>query len=178
MSLKKSLAITAGLLVSFSSAASNLSLAFNNDNIDLGYELELQQALKLKGDYLQTIDNGFTLDTGLYAFQDVGSTFFELGAKGMMMHTDFGEGSSIAFGGLAGPRLTEALSLETELHFSPEILAFGDTNNYTQWIARVSYAVMPTAHFFVEYNSTTIEYDKRPDEDLTGDVLVGLKWVF
>ena len=168
MSLKKSLAITAGLLVSFSSAASNLSLAFNNDNIDLGYELELQQALKLKGDYLQTIDNGFTL----------GSTFFELGAKGMMMHTDFGEGSSIAFGGLAGLRLTEALSLETELHFSPEILAFGDTNNYTQWIARVSYAVMPTAHFFVEYNSTTIEYDKRPDEDLTGDVLVGLKWVF
>ena len=47
----------------------------------MGYDIEMQEALKLKGDYLQTIDNGYTLDTGLYAFQDAGATFFELGAK-------------------------------------------------------------------------------------------------
>jgi len=178
VSLKKSLVITAGLLASFSSAASNISLAFNNDNIDLGYDFELQEALKLKGDYLQTIDNGFTLDTGLYAFQDAGATFFELGAKGMMMRTDNGDGSALAFGGLGGIRLTEEFSLEAEFHFSPEILAFADTENYTQWILRASYVVMPTAHFFVEYNHTTVEYDHQPSERLTSDILFGMQWVF
>ncbi len=178
MSLKKSLVITAGLLASFSSAASNISLAFDNDNIVLGYDIEMQEALKLKGDYLQTIDNGYTVDTGLYAFQNVGSTFFELGAKAMRMDNDNGDGYALAFGGLGGLRLTEEFSLEAEFHFSPEILAFGDTENYTQWIARASYAVMPTASFFVEYNHTTVEYDKKPEERLTSDILFGLAWVF
>ena len=178
MSLKKSLVITAALLASFSCAASNLSLAFNNDNIILGYDIEMQEALKLKGDYLQTIDNGYTLDTGLYAFQDAGATFFELGAKAMRMDNDNGDGYALAFGGLGGLRLTEEFSLEAEFHFSPEILAFGDTENYTQWIVRAEYAVMPTAHFFVEYNHTTVEYKKMPDERLSSDILFGLKWVF
>jgi len=178
VSLKKSLVITAGLLASFSSAASNISLAFDNDNIVLGYELEMQEALKLKGDYLQTIDNGYTLDTGLYAFQDVGSTFFELGAKGMRMDNDNGAGYALAFGGLGGLRLTQEFSLEAEFHFSPEILAFGDTENYTQWLARAKYDLMPTASVFVEYNRTTVEYDKMPEERLTSDFLFGLQWVF
>ncbi len=178
VSLNKSLLITAGLLVSFSSAASNISLSFNNDNIDLGYELEVQEALKLKGDYLQTIDNGFTVDTGIYAFQDAGSTFFELGAKGMMMRTDKGDGSALAFGGLGGLRLTEQFSIEGELHFTPQILAFGDTENYTQWIVRANFELMPTAHFFIEYNNTTVEYKNQSDENLISDVLFGMKWVF
>ena len=178
MSLKKSLVITAGLLASFSSAASNISLAFDNDNIVLGYDIEMQEALKLKGDYLQTIDNGYTLDTGLYAFQDAGATFFELGAKAMRMDNDKGDGYALAFGGLGGLRLTEEFSLEAEFHFSPEILAFGDTENYTQWVARASYAVMPTASFFVEYNYTTVKYDHMSDERLTADVLFGLAWIF
>ncbi|MDX2319044.1 MAG: YfaZ family outer membrane protein [Moritella sp.] len=178
MSLKKSLVITAGLLASFSCAASNISLAFDNDNIVLGYDIEMQEALKLKGDYLQTIDNGYTVDTGLYAFQDAGATFFELGAKAMRMDNDNGDGYALAFGGLGGLRLTEEFSLEAEFHYSPEILAFGDTENYTQWVARASYAVMPTAHFFVEYNHTTVTYDKMPDERLTADVLFGLAWIF
>ncbi len=178
MSLKKSLVITAGLLASFSSAASNISLAFDNDNIVLGYDIEMQEALKLKGDYLQTIDNGYTLDTGIYAFQDAGATFFELGAKAMRMDNDSGDGYALAFGGLGGLRLTEEFSLEAEFHYSPEILAFGDTENYSQWIARASYAVMPTASFFVEYNYTTVSYDKMPDERLTADILFGLAWVF
>ena len=178
MSLKKSLVITAGLLASFSSAASNISLAFDNDNIVLGYDIEMQEALKLKGDYLQTIDNGYTLDTGIYAFQDAGATFFELGAKAMRMDNDSGDGYALAFGGLGGLRLTEEFSLEAEFHYSPEILAFGDTEHYSQWIARASYAVMPTASFFVEYNYTTVSYDKMPDERLTADILFGLAWVF
>ena len=178
MSLKKSLVITAGLLASFSCAASNISLAFNNDNIVLGYDLEMQEALKLKGDYLQTIDNGFTLDTGLYAFQDAGSTFFELGAKGIMMNNDNGDGYALAFGGLGGIRLTEAFSLEAKFHFSPEILAFGDTENYTQWIFRANYELMPTAKLFVEYNRATVEYDHMPEERLTSDLLFGMAWVF
>ena len=178
MSLKKSLVITAALLASFSSAASNISLAFDNDNIVLGYELELQEALKLKGDYLQTIDNGYTLDTGIYAFQDAGATFFELGVKAMRKDNDNGDGYALAFGGLGGIRLTEEFSVEAEFHYSPEILAFGDTENYSQWALRASYAVMPTANFFVEYNYTTVTYDNMPDERLTADILFGLAWIF
>jgi len=178
VSLKKSLVITAGLLASFSCAASNISVAFDNDNIVLGYELEMKEALKLKGDFLQTIDNGYTLDTGLYAFQDVGSTFFELGAKAIRMDNDNGDGYALAFGGLGGLRLTQEFSVEAGLHFSPEILAFGDTENYTQWIARANYALMPTASFFVEYNYTTVEYKNMPKESLTSDILFGLEWVF
>ncbi|MFT7683668.1 MAG: hypothetical protein ACI935_003168 [Moritella dasanensis] len=181
MSLKKSLVITAGLLASitsFSSAASNVSLAFNNDNIVLGYDIELQEALKIKGDYLQTIDNGYTLDTGVYAFQDAGATFFELGAKGLRMDNDNGDGYALAFGGLGGLRLTEEFSLQAEFHYSPEILAFGDTENYTQWVFRANYELMPTADLFVEYNHTTVEYDRMPEERLTSDILFGLAWVF
>ena len=60
MSLKKSLVITAGLLASFTSftsAASNVSLAFNNDNIVLGYDVEMQEALKIKGEMLTACGN-------------------------------------------------------------------------------------------------------------------------
>lgn len=178
MSLKKSLIITAGLLVSFSSAASNVSLAFNNDNIVVGYDIELQEALKIKGDFLQTLDNGYTVDTGIYAFQDVGSTFFEVGAKGIRMDNDNGEGYAVAFGGLGGLRLTEEFRLEAEFHYSPEILGFGDTENYSQWALRATYELIPTAHIFAEYNYTTIEYKRMPEERLTSDVLFGLAWVF
>ncbi len=178
MSLKKSLIIAAGMLVSFSSLASNFSLAFNNDNIDLGYDFELQESLKVKGDYLQTIDNGFTVDTGVYAFQDVGSTSVELGAKGIMMSTDEGDGSAVAFGGLGGLRFTEQFTVEGELHFTPEILAFGDTENYLQWVVRANFEVMPAAHFYIEYNNTVIEYDGKSDETVTSDILFGLKWLF
>lgn len=178
MSLNKPLLIAAGLLVSFSSLASNVALSFNNDNIDLGYDLELKESLKLKGDYLQTIDNGFTVDTGVYAFQDVGSTSVELGAKGIMMSTDEGDGSAIAFGGLGGLRFTDQFTVEGELHFTPQILAFGDTENYLQWVVRANFEVMPTAHFFVEYNNTVIEYEKKSDETITSDVLFGMKWLF
>ncbi|WP_255547058.1 YfaZ family outer membrane protein [Moritella sp. 36] len=178
VSLKKSLVITAGLLASFSSAASNISLAFNNDNIILGYDLEMKEALKLKGDFLQTIDNGYTADTGLYAFQDVGSTFFELGAKAVRMDNDNGDGYALAFGGLGGLRLTQEFSVEAGFHFSPEILAFGDTENYTQWAFRANYELMPTASLFAEYNHTTVEYKNMPKERLTSDFLFGLKWIF
>lgn len=178
MSLKKSLVITAGLLISFSSAASNIALSFNNDNIVLGYDVELQEALKIKGAFVQTLDHGYTADTGIYAFQDVGSTFFELGAKAMMMDTNKGEGYALAFGGLGGLRLTDELSLEAQIHFSPEILTFDDTENYTEWAVRAKYAVMPNAHFFVEYNKATADYRYNGKENITSDLLFGMAWVF
>ena len=178
MFLKKSLAMTTGLLMSFGCAASSVSLSFNNDNVDLNYNFELQETLNLKGTYLQTVDNGYTLDTGLYASQDVGAIFSEIGAKVMVMDTDNGDGYALAFGGVTGLHLTEELSVNLEGHYSPEILGSGDVENYLQFGGGITYAVLPSADLYVKYVFTDIDYDNEKTESVTRDVLFGMKWVF
>jgi len=176
--LKKSLAMTAGLLMSFSCAASNVSLSFNNDNVDVNYDFELQEDLSLKGTFLQTVDNGYTVDTGLYASQDAGAIFSEIGAKALIMDTDNGSGYAVAFGGLTGLHLTEELSVFAEGHYSPEILGSGDVKNYLQFGGGITYAVLPSADIYLKYVFTDIDYEDKATESLTRDLLFGMKWVF
>lgn len=178
MFLKKSLAMTTGLLMSFGCAASSVSLSFNNDNVDLNYNFELQETLSLKGTFLQTVDNGYTFDTGLYASQDVGAIFSEIGAKAMAMDTDNGDGYALAFGGLTGLHLTEELSVFAEGHYSPEILGTGDVENYLQFGGGITYAVLPSADIYLKYVFTDIDYEDKTTESVTRDLLFGMKWVF
>lgn len=178
MLLKKSLIATAGLLASFACSASDVSLAFNNDNVVLGYDFEMQETLKLKGEYLQTVDNGYMVDTGVYAFQEVGAIYSELGAKAIMMDTDNGDGYAAAFGGILGLYLTEELTVEGNIHHSPTILSAGDTDNLLQFGGRVTYSALPNADLFIEYRYTDIDYDSKPSESVNRDLLFGMTWVF
>lgn len=79
--------------------------------------------------------------------------------------------------GYAPPQLM-GVGFDGKFFYAPHILAGGDTDRLYEGAFRVSYAFIPKARVFVEYQKIHIDLDNGGDGDIDDDVRVGFEAKF
>ncbi|MFO7528166.1 MAG: YfaZ family outer membrane protein [Marinobacter sp.] len=102
-----------------------------------------------------------------------------IGVRGIGWDDDGLDGGAIGIGGFATvnvPRVP-GLSFTGGLHYAPDILAFGDSEDMTSVELRGSYRVIRNAEVFAGYRylNTDLDAPFRGDVDLDEGVMAGIK---
>jgi len=102
-----------------------------------------------------------------------------IGVRGIGWDDDRLDGGAIGIGGFATvnvPRVP-GLSFTGGLHYAPDILAFGDSEDMTSLELRGSYRVIRNAEVFAGYRylNTDLDAPYRGDVDLDEGVMAGIK---
>lgn len=191
-------AIGCMLILPAAAAAANTSIDLNvNDE-------EVQAGIDVRTDPFQTplvVGAGFLYsDNGEeYWLSDIHAAVKDevllpalslgLGLKGLLGNTDFGprdfDTSALAFQFLGDYdfRKTAAnlpLSVSAGLDYAPEVLSFGDTDEYLYFYSHLAFHINDYAAVFVGYRDLDIDYEDGGDRDELSDdaVFLGVRFSF
>ncbi len=88
-------------------------------------------------------------------------------------------GLGLGFGLRYYPVSVNRLALGGQIHYAPEIVAFGDVNNILEGIATVEYQVLPQAFAYVGYRVLKVEReDNGKSQDVDEGAHVGMRILF
>ena len=79
--------------------------------------------------------------------------------------------------GFAPPQLM-GIGIDGKFFYGPKILTGGDSERVYESGLRVSYAVIPKARVFVEYQKIHVDFNNRPDGDIDDDLRIGFEAKF
>jgi hypothetical protein len=79
--------------------------------------------------------------------------------------------------GFAPPQLM-GVGIDGKFFYGPKILTGGDADRVFESGLRVSYAVIPKARVFVEYQQIHVDFENRHDNDIDDDLRLGFEAKF
>lgn len=105
-----------------------------------------------------------------------------LGVRGIGWDDDNADGGAAGLGGFAKINIPDVpgLSFAGSLHYAPNILSFGDSEDMTSLELRGSYRVIRNAEVFGGYRYLNTDLDKRgaSDRNLDEGIMAGIKLFF
>ena len=106
---------------------------------------------------------------------------YGIGAKGYYTDLDSGtDASAIGLGGQVRyllPTRTQ-IGLTAEAYYAPEITSFSDAESFTEFTPRVEVEVMPSAMAYVGYRWIEADIEGGADEELSDEVVFGIRLQF
>jgi hypothetical protein len=111
---------------------------------------------------------GLTAGVGLIAWGG------EAGRRGDLDIFSVGLGAKVGF---APPQLM-GIGIDGKFFYGPKILSGGDADRVFESGLRLSYAFIPKARLFVEYQKIHVDFDGGGDGDIDDDVRVGFEAKF
>ncbi|KEF31616.1 MAG: hypothetical protein EP339_12090 [Gammaproteobacteria bacterium] len=105
-----------------------------------------------------------------------------IGMRGLAWDADNADGGAIGLGGFGTVNIPDVpgLSFTGALHYAPDILSFGDSEDLTSLELRGSYRVIRNAEVFAGYRylNTDLDYAGAGDVNLDEGVMAGMKIFF
>ncbi|MFK8053719.1 MAG: YfaZ family outer membrane protein [Woeseiaceae bacterium] len=177
------------LALSLTAAAAELDLNVNNDAARLAYAWELPaRNLRLDAAWLHHQDRGDVVHLGLHltgeassgpnpAMGGVGGRLIAIDASAVDL-----DGSALAIGGFVRyvlPRYNR-VNLYGHAYFAPDVLGFGDADQYKEVEARVGYNILRNADAYIgmRYISAGFDDDLGIDATIDTGFMAGIQLRF
>lgn len=166
--------------------ADSLALDVNNDAVKLNYANELNKNYEADFAWTHVKDKGNNLSAGFSLKQDINSLLVaNIGGKAIFQHNQhLPDGSVLAVGGRLTftPYALRQLKLSAEAYFAPNVLSFGDIENYRETELRAAYQFSDQLTGFVGYRNYQADYKdngyKLNDVRLYDSGMIGAEFHF
>ena len=168
-------------------SASELSFRISNDTVGGGLEGNVGESDMFAGFEHMYKDKDDAVNISNLNFHTRGQTVVGnmpttvmIGLEATHMKEGAFKGSAIAFGGNIRMNLPSApgLSLETRLHYAPDIVSYGDSDRFTRARAQINYRVIKSADISAGYQYLNTGVKDGDDRTFESGLYVGLKLVF
>lgn len=162
--MKTQLALVLAIVAS-PSFADSLSLDLNDDALRLNYLHSLNQHYQADVSWTHVKDLGNTFSGGLSLVQKFNNDLTGLiGGKAIFQqHNDLPDGTAIAVGGTlrVTPTANKNVAVAASAYFAPNVLSFGDMDNYREFEIRGEYNVSPQLTTYIGYRNNRADYDNN-----------------
>jgi hypothetical protein len=104
-----------------------------------------------------------------------------IGFQGNFFKKDHFKGSALGLGGSVRINIPEAvgLSIETALHYSPEVLSFGDSDEFRRFRVQANYHIIQNADISAGYHYINVgSEDTKSNHTIESGVFLGMKLKF
>lgn len=172
--------------ISCHSFADSASLDLNNDALRLSYQHSLTKNYESEFAWVHVKDVGNTLSGGFTLAQALNNDITaHIGGKALFQqHDNLPDGMAIAVGGSlrVTPAANKNIALTGSLFFAPNVLSFGDMDNYQEIEIRGEYKFSDQLIAYAGYRNNSADYNmsgiKTKDVDLYDGVMVGAQFKF
>lgn len=183
--MKKYIALALTVL-STQSFADSASLDLNNDALRLSYQYAMSSNYDTDFSWTHVKDAGNTFAAGLMLTQALNNDLTaKVGGKALFQqHDKLPDGMAMAVGGSLRitPATNKNIALTGSLFFAPNVLSFGDMDNYQEIEIRGEYTFSPQLVAYVGYRNNSADYDmngtKLKNVDLYDGVMFGAQFKF
>lgn len=142
--------------------ADSLSLDLNDDALRLNYQHSLDKNYQTDISWIHVKDLGNTFSGGLNLVQKFNNDLTALiGGKAIFQqHDDLPDGTAIAVGGTlrVTPAANKNVAVAASAYYAPNVLSFGDMDNYREFEVRGEYNVSPQLTAYVGYRNNRADY--------------------
>ncbi len=179
-----SIALVAG---SATARADGLDLNLNDDAARLTYRRPLQsRPVEIDGSWLHHQDNGDVASIGLHLSGNSGTTQnpVNTGIGGRVYFLDAdrvgADGGVLAIGGFARWKLPQAnrVGIGGHLYFAPDVIAFGDAEQYFEVAVYASYEILREAEAYVGLRNVKADFEDAPEVTFDTGLHLGLRLRF
>lgn len=103
-----------------------------------------------------------------------------IGFQANLFKEDELKGSAIGIGGSVRVNLPETpgLSIETALHYAPEVLAFGDSDEFRRFRLQLNYRIIENADLSVGYRYLNVGIEDADNHTFESGAFLGVKLSF
>ncbi|MFO1391199.1 MAG: YfaZ family outer membrane protein [Agitococcus sp.] len=183
--MKKYIALALTCLSTYSFADS-ASLDLNNDALRLSYQHGLSKNYDADFSWTHVKDAGNTFAAGFMLTQVLNNDISaQIGGKALFQqHDKLPDGTAMAVGGSLRitPAANKNIALTGSLFFAPNVLSFGDMDNYQELEIRGEYTFSPQLVGYAGYRNNSADYDvngtKLKNVDLYDGVMIGAQFKF
>lgn len=155
-------------IVAAPSFADSLSLDLNDDALRLNYLHSLNQNYEADVSWIHVKDLGNTFAGGLNLVQKFNNDLTgKIGGKAIFQqHDHLPDGTAIAVGGIlrVTPAANKDIAVSASAYFAPNVLSFGDMDNYREFEIRGEYRVSPQLTAYVGYRNNRADYKHHSTE--------------
>lgn len=166
--------------------ADNLALDLNNDAVRVSYQHNLDKNYQTDLAWTHVKDLGNTFAGGLALVQNINNDIkATLGGKAVFQqHDDLPDGTAIAVGGSlrVTPAANKKVAVAASAYFAPNVLSFGDMDNYREFEIRGEFVASEQLTAYVGYRNNRADYEshnvKADSVKLYDGVMVGGEFHF
>ncbi|MFT7186247.1 MAG: hypothetical protein ACI84K_001645 [Pseudohongiellaceae bacterium] len=166
--------------------ANELDLRINDDAIHANYATANESTMFGLGYfYKESSSSTNIINTDLHAKGQtaIGNLPMTIGVgfQGNFFKKDHFRGSTVGLGGSLRINIPEALglSIETALHYAPEVLSFGDADEFRRFRLQANYHIIQNADISVGYHYLNVgNEDINSNHTLESSVFIGMKLKF
>ncbi|PTQ90801.1 YfaZ family outer membrane protein [Agitococcus lubricus] len=179
--LSHSFAIVLASLASYATA-DNLSLDLNDDALRINYQHSIDANYQSDFAWTHVKDLGNSFSAGLGLNQQFNNDLSgAIGGKAVFQqHDDLPDGTAIAIGGTlrVTPAADKKLAIAASLYLAPNVLSFGDMDNYREFELRGEYKVSEQLTGYVGYRNNRADYDQANGVKLYDGAMIGAQFHF
>ena len=175
------------ILAGLSAHASEFAFKLSSDTVSAVFAPPVSEnGLQMSFGLLHNQDEGSVVDAGLHVVDDAtadGRGFIVgLGGKLLAIDSDRANdtGGAIAVGGhfrYVFPSYNR-ISLSGEAYYAPDVLGFGDVQEYLELAIRGEYAVLRQARVFLGYQKISSNFEGTQSFDFENGIHVGMAFEF
>lgn len=180
-------AILTATLLSATASAGELDLSLNDDAARLNYAWHTAaENLRLDAGWLHHQDRGDVIHLGLHlegaASSGANPVVGGLGGKVFVIEPDGANVDAVVLGVGGFLRYTlpryNRFNVYGHAYFAPDVLAFGDGDQYREIEARIGYNVLREADVFLGVRYSNIEFDPAGDITMDNGLHIGIQLRF
>ncbi len=167
--------------------ADGLDLNLNDDAARLTYRRPLEsRPVEIDGSWLHHQDNGDVASIGLHLSGNSGTAQnpVNAGIGGRLYFVDAdrvgADGGALAVGGFVRWKLPQAnrVGIGGHLYFAPDVIAFGDAEQYFEAAVYASYEILREAEVYVGLRNVKADFDDAPEVTFDTGLHLGLRLRF
>jgi hypothetical protein len=181
MFMKAPIALLLAVIAS-PSFADSLALDLNDNSLRLNYQHSLDTNYQADAAWIHTKDLGNTVTAGLNLKQTLNNDITALiGGKAVFQqHDTLPDGTAIAIGGTlrVTPAANKNVAVSLSGYFAPNVLSFGDMDNYRELELRGEYQVSEQLTAYVGYRNNRADYGNLGSHNLYDGAMIGGEFHF
>lgn len=162
--------------------AHTIDLGINDDAVALDYTTQIpKSALNVGAGFLHHDDNGNAIYGSLFVADNVNKqsgVLAGIGARFYFLDADRidQDGTSFALGGFLNWEVPGVpnLSLRGDLYYAPDVLSFGEIENFIDFSARIQYRVIEQAWLHAGYRFAEVSPEEGRDQKIDEGLFIGL----
>lgn len=170
-----------------SARADGLDLNLNDDAARLTYRHPVEsRRLEVDGSWLHHQDNGDVASVGLHLAGNAGTeqnpVNAGIGGRVYFLDADKAsvDGGVLAVGGFVRWKLPQAnrVGIGGHLYFGPDVIAFGDAEQYFEAAVYVSYDILREAEAYIGLRNVKADFEDAPEVTFDTGMHVGIRLRF
>ena len=176
------LSTIAVLAIAANAQAHTLDLSINDDAVAIDYSTQLPKSeLNLGFGNLHHKDDGDAFYASLFVADNVNNEsglLAGLGGRAYYLDSDVANanGRALGLGGFLNWDIPSVpnLSLRGDVYFAPDVLTWGDIDNFIDFSARVQYRIIEQAWVYAGYRRAMLETEAGVDENIDEGAFIGM----